>query len=71
MTKLKIGDEVYFIDLGRIMSGELMKREMIHTVYVGARDSELRSIYKPTGEEVFATEEQAKKEIFKRKLKGK
>ena len=71
MTELKIGDEVYFDDIGRIRSGELVKRTVVYKVLVGPRDhGTCRLIYEPTEAEIFATEEQAKKEIFKRKLNG-
>ncbi len=72
MTESKIGDDVYFIDVGRVKKGELIKRTVVYKVLVGPRDhGTCRLIYEPTEEKMFATQEQAEKEIFKRKLKGK
>lgn len=70
MTESKIGDDVYFIDVGRVKKGELTKRTVVCKVLVG-QDTGFRIVYKPVEENVFATQEQAEKEIFKRKLKGK
>lgn len=68
----QIGDEVYFDDIGHIKSGELVKRTVVYKVLVGPRDhGTCRLIYEPTEEQMFSTQEQAEKEIFKRKLKGK
>jgi len=71
MSEIKVGDEIYFIELGRVKKGKLVKRTVIYEVLVGPVESGAEASYNANEKDVFASEREAEKERFKRMLEGK